>query len=89
MNLQEFLNGVPQSTRERVSAVKEALKNKEVYTSIINKNNKKYFKLYYYNEQKQLKQKQLKITDISKQYILKNKDIIAFSDNAKEYLNIR
>lgn len=89
MNLQEFLNGVPQSTRERTSAIKEALKNKDIYISIINKNNKKYFKLYYYNELKQLKTKQLKITDISKQYILKNKDIVAFSDNAKDMLNIK
>lgn len=89
MELKQFLNAIPASTRERASAIKNALNNKDIYISVINKNNKKYFKLYYYNDAKQLKNKQLKISDISKQYILKNKDIISFSDSAKNILNIK
>lgn len=89
MDLNQFLSAIPATTRERASAIKDALNNKDIYISIINKNDKKYFKLYYYNDDKQLKNKQLKISDISKQYILKNKDIIEFSDNAKKILDIK
>lgn len=89
MDLNQFLSAIPTSTRERASAIKNALNNKDIYISVINKNDKKYFKLYYYNDAKQLKNKQLKITDISKQYILKNKDIISFSDSAKDMLDIK
>ena len=87
MDLNEFLSNIPTTTRDRKSAVKKALKTKSVYISIITKNNKKHFKMYFYNNNT-LKTKQLKMNDVSKKYILENKNIAAFSDKAKNYLNI-
>lgn len=88
MNLNEFINNLPTVKRERESIIKDSLNSGKIaYISIINKNNKKTFKLYFLKDGK-MNSKQLKYSDESKNYILKNKESLAFSDIAKKELNV-
>lgn len=88
MDIKEFLNNIPVAKRERESVIKYSLNSGKIaYISIINKNNKKTFKLYFLKDGK-INSKQLKFSDDSKNYILKNKTSLAFSDTAKKELNV-
>lgn len=88
MDLQVFLANIPVTTRERNSAVKDALDNNKIYISLVTKNNKKHFKIYF-KDGNTIKSKQLKVTDVTKEYILKNISIVTLSDTAREFLNIQ
>ena len=86
MDLNEFLSNIPTTTRERASEIKNALKEKDIYASVVNKNEKKYFKLYFYNGDI-LKTKQLKITPENKGYVLMGENISVFSEKVKDILS--
>lgn len=89
MDLQTFITNIPVTTRERASKIKEALDGGSVaYISLITKNNKKHFKIYY-KDGTTVKTKQLKCSDITKNYMIKNKDAITLSEDARKYLNIQ
>lgn len=87
MDINDFIINIPATTRERESKIKEALDSGKVYISLINKNNKKHFKIYF-KDGNNIKTRQLKYNDTTKEYILKNKDIVTFSDGTKEYLEL-
>ena len=86
MEISDFISSLPVTTRERDSKIKDALDSGKVYISLINKNNKKHFKIYF-KDGDSIKTKQLKVTDTSMSYILKNKDIISFSESAAKYFD--
>lgn len=88
MNINEFLSNLPTTTRERQSDIQDALNAGKLYVSVITKNTKKHFKIYF-RDGETTTSKQLKCSPNSKDYILKNKELIEFSKDAKEYLNLK
>ena len=87
MDLNDFITNLPTTTRERNSEVREALDSGKLYISLINKNNKKHFKIYFMQGDV-VKTKQLKTSENAKKYILENKNIVVFSNSAKQYLGL-
>lgn len=89
MNIYEFMAGAPRATRERASAIKDAINNNNFYVTIIEKNNKKHFKVYYKDiATGAIKSTQAKVTKDMQDFIL-SKNNVTFSDIAKKYLNIQ
>lgn len=85
MNISEFIENIPVTTRTRDSKIRTALEQGKIFVSVINKNNKRHYKIYYMNNNV-VKTKQLKLSDSSTEYLKKNIELLELSEEAQNVL---
>lgn len=84
MNLNDFINNLPTTTRERSSIIDDTIKQGKIY---INYDvNKKSFKLYYLNVQGKKTVKQVKDSDTFRDYLKNNIKLVVLNNNAQQVL---
>lgn len=89
INLTQFLEALPTTTRERSSAIQDAVNEGKIYISLINRNGNDTFKLHFKATPNAttITEKQLKATPEVARYLAGNDTLAVFSDKARTCIN--